>query len=170
MNISDLIERGNPEEEGDVLWLGEEGNQARIQENKAGNGNMPAMQAKTSRNLVIVAILLLSSIGSFGLGYLAGGQGSAGGAGLVVSSIPMTHPTSSMVTATDLTAAVANSGATTGSIPSGGEVVGDSSTHAYYLPWCTQAGKISKTNEVTFATEDAAKSAGYTAGKACSGI
>jgi hypothetical protein len=171
MNISDLLERGNPEGEEDVLWLGQEAQDGKMQQNEAGNGKIPAQHTKMSRNLVVVAILLLSSTASFGLGYLAAGQGGAGGsAGLVVSSIPMTHPTSSMVSATDLSASVAGSGTSTGSIPSGGEVVGDSTTHAYYLPWCTQAGKISKANEVMFATEADAKSAGYTAGAACSGI
>jgi hypothetical protein len=157
MNISDLLGQGNPDGEEEVLWLGEEPNT----QNKASK------QAKLSKNtLIILGIVVLSSVASLSFGLLTAGQGTGSG-GLIVSSIPMTHPTSSLITASVVSATSATS---SGAIPSGREIVGDKSTHAYYLPWCTQVGKISKVNAVWFATEQAAKSAGYTAGKACSGI
>jgi hypothetical protein len=155
MNISDLFGQGNPDGEEGVLWLGEEQNTSYTSDKSSSRAS--------KMTFLIVGIVALSAVASLGIGYLAGGQGS--GAGLVVSSIPMTHPTSSLVTA-----GVGAASSSTGSIPSGGEVVGDSSVHTYFLPWCKQTAQISKAHTVWFATEQAAKSAGYAAGKACSGI
>jgi hypothetical protein len=163
MNISDLLGQGNPDGEEGVLWLGEERNTSYTSQ-KSDKSSSRA----SKMTFLIVGIVALSAVASLGIGYLAGGQGS--GAGLVVSSIPMTHPTSSLVTASVFTAGVGAASSSTGSIPSGGEVVGDSSVHTYFLPWCKQTAQISKAHTVWFATEQAAKSAGYAAGKACSGI
>ncbi len=163
MNISDLLGQGNPDGEDDVLWLGDEQNKA-FTSQKGQGGSSKA--SKTT--FLIVSIVALSAVASLGIGYLAEGQGS--GAGLVVSSIPMTHPTSSLVTASVFDASAGTGASSTGSIPSGGEVVGDSSAHTYFLPWCKQVAQISKAHTVWFATEQAAKTAGYVAGKACSGI
>jgi hypothetical protein len=52
----------------------------------------------------------------------------------------------------------------------GGLVVAARSGNAYYYPWCTGALKIGATNMVWFDSEDAAKKAGYTAGKGCKGL
>ena len=167
MNISELLGQGNPRDqntdEEEVLWMGEEKNAA-LTSKKGQNSSSRA--SKTT--FLIVSIVALSAVASLGIGYVSGGQGS--GAGLVVSSIPMTHPTSSLQTASVFNAGAGSGATSTNSIPDGGQVVGDSSAHAYFLPWCKQVAQISKAHTVWFMSEEAAKTAGYVAGKSCSGI
>jgi hypothetical protein len=171
MNISDFVERSNPE---DREW--EKG------EIPAGQG-MPEAENKTvhtgpnkqltqaqSSTYVIIAVVVLAAAGSLGLGLLAG-RGSAGSSGLIVSSIPMTHPSTATLSASALDASTINAASSSlSSIPSGGEVIGSKSTHMYYLPWCAQVAQISKADEVIFATEQDANTAGFTPGAGCKGI
>ena len=122
-----------------------------------------------SRNVLIIGIMVLSATASLGLGVLAAGQGAAGANGLVVSSIPLSHPEDTSLLSASVLDSVTGGSATT-TIPSGGEVVGDSSSRSYYLPWCAHVGKIVRANEIWFVSEQAAQNAGYTPGKSCKGI
>ena len=173
MNISDLLERGNPEDLDEAV----DGRSTPGDENGAQNGpinvSTPASgtsKSLNSRNYMIIAIIVLSATASLGLGILAG-QGSGSAGGLVVSSVPMTHPSTATLSASALDAATMNSTSSAlSSIPSGGEVIGSRSAHIYYLPWCTQVAQISKSDEVWFSTEQDAKTAGFTPGPGCKGI
>ena len=139
-------------------------------QNKAQNEPTTATKVAISRNYMIIAIVVLAATGSLGFGLLAG-RGSGGATGLVVSSVPMTHPSTSELSASALDASSINSASSSlSSIPSGGEVIGSKSTHSYYLPWCAQVASISKADEVIFATEQDAKTAGFSAGAGCKGI
>ncbi len=42
-----------------------------------------------------------------------------------------------------------------------------STSHLYHFPWCGGAKQISETNKITFATADAAKTAGYSLAGNC---
>ena len=52
----------------------------------------------------------------------------------------------------------------------GGEFIGDKAHEAYYFPWCPAVAKIPTGNSIWFATEAAAKQAGYLPGKNCQGL
>jgi hypothetical protein len=52
----------------------------------------------------------------------------------------------------------------------GGLVVASRSGTAYHYPWCSGASQIKAENQVWFASEEAAKDAGYTASKSCEGL
>lgn len=158
-----MIERGNPSEEDDD-FNPETESKAPAQQLR----NTSRAQAGLSRNVVIVGILILTSSASFGLGMLAGGQGKAStGNGLIVGSVPSAQP-SSALSGADLGSVTTST--STDAIPAGGEVVASKMTRSYYLPWCSQASKITNDDKVWFATEQMAKSAGYAAGKGCAGI
>lgn len=138
MTISNLIERGNPEDmDQDMPVEIQGGNQ--MGSRRGGQGT--SGERLLSRNVVVICILVLTSSASFGLGMLAGQQGSAGAVSIGTTAIP-----------------------------AGGEVVASHATHAYYLPWCSQAMAIKNEDKVWFTDEQMAKSAGYTAGKGCAGI
>jgi hypothetical protein len=104
-----------------------------------------AWKAKIPRDYAIVAVLLLASLASFGLGYLAGteaGQGSL----LPVSEAP-------------------GAGAETS-----GQFVASRSGTKYYLPWCAGADRISDANKIWFASESEARAAGYEPASGCDGL
>ena len=147
MNIADFAERGNPEDMPE--YTGKE-----LSKNSPKPGHFKSLA---------IAIIVLTATASLGLGVLAGQQKS--GAGLVISSTPLSNPKTSTLSANALNAVSAPA-----TLPSGGEVVGDTSTHEYYLPWCKQVWKIASSSVKWFASENEATSSGYTAGKACAGI
>lgn len=97
--------------------------------------------AKVPRDILIIAILILASSASFGLGYLSGvekGQGSE----------PVLK---------------------TPSIVSGeaGQVVASKGGTKYYFSSCSGAGRISDANKIWFVSAEAARAAGYTLGANC---
>jgi hypothetical protein len=127
MTIADLIQRGNPDQ-GDDDWAVDDAPYDNSTEEIPGGtqGEMPSSQPhagshlrtahgsapeKLSKNVVIIAILLLSATASFGLGYLAGKQGSQAN-GLITGSIPNNSGSSTLDTAS-LPAGVTSMGTST---------------------------------------------------------
>ncbi len=107
------------------------------------------MVAKIPRDVLIIAVLILASSASFGLGYLAGtdaGQGSG------------VTPEQSPLTASPAPASAA------------GQVVASKNGTKYYLPTCAGASRIAEANKVWFASPAAALAAGYAPAANCSGI
>ncbi len=92
-----------------------------------------------------MAILVLASVFSFGLGYLAGRD-----AGRIGDSVMFEEPLST--TATE------------------GQVLASKNGTKYYLPWCAGADRIPDANKVWFASSDAAAEAGYTPAANCAGL
>jgi hypothetical protein len=104
------------------------------------------MAARAPRDVLILAVLVLASVLSFGLGYLAGlDVGNTGG--VILETAP--------------TAATAATGQ---------QVVASKSGTKYYLPECAGANRISDANKVWFASAAAAASAGYTPAANCTGL
>ena len=58
----------------------------------------------------------------------------------------------------------------TGGDSSGGSVIGSKTGKKYYFPWCGTVKRIKPENQVTFASVNLAKAAGYTAGGNCKGL
>jgi hypothetical protein len=108
------------------------------------------------RNISIILVLLLTASASFGLGMLAQkGIGQTGDMNISTENLTPGLPAES---------------STTHSIPSGGEVVGSKTAKKFYLPWCSGATALAKTDTIYFATEADAQSDGYVAGGKCPGI
>ncbi len=133
-------------------------------EGRAKNG---IKKGKNERVYLLGTIVVLVAVASLGFGIIEGlSEKSAGSGGLIISSVPLEHPSSATLNA----AQVSNTGEQNNAIPSGGEVVGNKATHEYELPWCQpQVSAIGQSNEAWFASASAAKSAGYTADPTCAG-
>lgn len=97
--------------------------------------------AKIPRDALILAILVLASSLSFGLGYLAG-----------------------------LDAAMQTNDVLTQEVSTSGQVVASKSGTKYYLSECAGAERISDSNKVWFISTEAAKSAGYSPASNCEGL
>jgi hypothetical protein len=104
--------------------------------------------AKMPRDILVIAIVVLASSASFGLGYLAGidaGLSVQAGQGSLLSSLSTAPGTDDQV--------VASKGGT-----------------KYYFPSCTGVAGISDQNKVWFASASAAEAAGYTRAANCTNI
>lgn len=102
-------------------------------------------RGRIPRDILIVAILVLASTLSFGLGYMAG---------LDATRDAGTWPQ------------VGDSFATS----SPGVVVASKSGMKYYLPSCAGVDRISDENKVWFPSKAAAEAVGYTPASDCDGL
>ena len=97
-----------------------------------------AWAAKIPRDALVLSVLLLASLASFGLGYLAGQESGQG-------SISVEMPTSS----------------------ASGAFVASISGTRYYPVSCAGAARISDTNKVYFSSAADAEAAGYQRASGC---
>ena len=96
----------------------------------------------------LILVVLLVALSSFGLGRFSAQEGSQ--SAISIGQAPLQAEPKGMAI---------------------GGLVEDSRTGTvYYFPWCGGATSIKPVNQVWFKTEDAAKSAGYTAAKNCKGL
>ena len=96
----------------------------------------------------VFALILLVSLGSFGLGRL--------------SALEAQKPLIRLQEAPQTASA--------GAITQGGMVIASRSGEVYYYPWCSGAAKILPQNQRVFATVTDAKKAGYRAAQNCKGL
>ena len=104
--------------------------------------------SRIPRDALIIAVLVLASSASFGLGFLAGVD-TGKGSGLEIGQTPMSEV-----------------GTPTGNFG----VVASKNGTKYYFSQCAGAQKISDTNKVWFASASAAEAAGYTLAANCKGL
>ncbi len=98
---------------------------------------------------VIVAIVLLASSASFGLGYLAGKDAGQ---------------------KDELTIEQLEPGVGEAAMAAGGQYVASKTGKSYHLPWCSGAKLIKEENKVWFTTKEEAEARGYTPAGNCPGI
>ncbi len=103
--------------------------------------------ARIPRDVLIIVILILASLLSFGLGYLTGVDAAA-------QRSSATLQASSFVASTT----------------SGQQVIASKNGTKYYFPWCAGAERIAETHKVWFASAASARSAGYTPSANCAGL
>ena len=96
----------------------------------------------------IFGLILLATLGAFGLGRL-----SALEAGKPLIQVSEASQTGAL-----------------GAITPGGSVVASRTGEVYYYPWCAGAAKILPGNQRVFATPAEAKKAGYRPAKNCKGL
>lgn len=106
-----------------------------------------SLVAKAPRDILVLAILILASLLSFGLGYLTGLD-----APVPISSGALSQPTDTL---------------NVQSISAEGRVVASKSGTKYYLPSCAGANRISDANKVWFTSAEAAEVAGYAPASNC---
>lgn len=118
--------------------------------------------SRISPDWLIVAIIVLSASGSFGLGFLAGrdvgekGQLHITERELVGGGVP--------VVSGEL---VAEEQAP---MNAGGQYVASKTGKSYHLPWCSGAKLIKEENKIWFSTKEEAEARGYAPAGNCPGI
>jgi hypothetical protein len=149
---------------------------------------------RVPKDWLVVGIVVLASTASFGLGMLADREmkpapaikiediGRAAGGGPAAAETAVSGagapagPGGEGTVSTQGQAGSAlpgPSGASGGppeAIPAGGQVVASKTGAKYYLPWCATAKRIKPENQVWFASQDAAKAAGYEPAANCKGL
>ena len=103
--------------------------------------------ARVPRDALIIAILALASLLSFGLGYLTGADAAAQGSGTTLK--------------------ISSSAASTAP---GQHVVASENGTKYYFPWCAGADRISEAHKIWFTSAASARSAGYAPSANCAGL
>ena len=111
------------------------------------------LKVKSGAEIVIgewglILVIFLASFSSFGLGRLSATE-SARPPVQVGQAPEETQPRGMVV---------------------GGLVVASKSGSVYHYPWCSGATQIKQENQVWFASEDAAATAGYSPSKSCEGL
>jgi len=108
-------------------------------------GKCKNLVAKIPRDILSISVLILASSASFGLGYLAGQEGSV---------TPLDSPPTALSTVSSTT----------------GQFVASKNGTKYYLPSCAGVDRISEANKVWFVSSNAAETAGYAPAANCKGI
>lgn len=121
---------------------------------------------------VLVGIVVLSSVLSFGLGWLASRDAEAGKGEIWIEEMPLekreavrTAPEQSAIETLPIQPAAA-----AGAMSAGGEYVASKTGTKYYLPWCGTAKRIKDENKVWFGTKAEAEAAGYEPASNCKGL
>lgn len=121
---------------------------------------------------VLVGIVVLSSVLSFGLGWLAARDAEAGKGEIWIEEVPLENREA--VKAAPVKETVeslpAQPAAAVSAMPAGGEYVASKTGTKYYLPWCGTAKRIKEENKVWFATKAEAEAAGYEPASNCKGM
>jgi hypothetical protein len=99
-------------------------------------------------DLLIVFVVILVGVGSFGLGRLSVATGEGTPISMHMAATTVAPPP----------------------LPVGGQVVASRNGSKYYYPWCGGAKTISPANLVWFTSEAKAQSAGYTPASNCKGL
>ncbi|MBI5405481.1 hypothetical protein HY972_00370 [Candidatus Kaiserbacteria bacterium] len=109
-----------------------------------------SLVARVPRDASVLAVLVLASLFSFGLGFLAGLDARRGEGGIVIEESPAVL-----------------GGAVEPAARQGGEVVASKNGTKYYFTECVGAGRIAEANKVRFVSASAAMQAGYTLAANC---
>ena len=105
------------------------------------------------RDVLIVAVLVLASSASFGLGYLAGIDANTAQAG---QGNGLTFESSSPIATTSVSNSLQS-----------GQVIASKNGTKYYFSSCAGANKISDANKIRFSSPSVAEAAGYTLAANC---
>ena len=112
---------------------------------------------------MLVSILVLVALLSFGLGRLSVIYGGGGG-------IEIVYPESTQNAAVLLASETDQAPELPPPPEGGGGYVASKTGAKYHLPWCSGARSIKEENKIYFQTKEEAESAGYTPAGNCKGI
>ena len=126
-----------------------------------------AFMERIPKDLLVVAVLLLSATGSYGLGYLSGRSAGKGSPISIEVAAPVTIDAG---TGTAQPSALASPAAPVASSTGGHAYVASKNGSKYYLATCAAAARISDANKVWFDSPETAKAAGYAPALNCPGL
>ncbi len=121
-------------------------------------------------DILIISVLILASVGSFGLGVLAGKDmaKNAPASSLWIEQLPAAVRSGGGPAGA---AAAVPRAPVTAPVPEGPKVyVASKSGTKYYLPSCGSVKRIKEENKVWFSTKAEAEAAGYEPSTACRGL
>jgi hypothetical protein len=145
----------------------------------AGPVELPEQRRKLPRDAVLVAVLMLASMASFGLGVMAGQEGGGVGKGdKVVIQAPSADEAGSLAPKEATASSTEKNDIPPSNVKkenpatsaAGGQYVASKTGTKYYLPWCGTAKRIRDDNKVWFASKAEAEAAGYEPAKNCKGL
>lgn len=145
---------------------------------EAAIGRRVPLLGRVPDGALLLAVLGLSCLLSFGLGFLSGKE--SGSAQIVIEYPSEAAAQASEIPASSLLAAPAAAGTVQGSavssptpppaVTGGGEYVASKTGKSYHLPWCAGAKQIKEANKIYFSSKAEAEAAGYAPAKNCKGI
>ena len=125
--------------------------------------------SRVPTGVLTALVVILSSLGAFGLGLLEGRAQSQ--KTIITEQVPQVEKRLSTPTSASLSASVATP---TKQVPStltqGGQYVASKNGSKYHLPWCPGAKAMNAANKIWFSTKAEAEAAGYTPASNCKGI
>lgn len=118
--------------------------------------------SRISPDWLIVAIILLSSSGTFALGFLAGRDVGEKGELQITEREMVTGgvPVSDFSEVPEIVPPMS----------AGGQYVASKTGKSYHLPWCSGAKLIKEDNKVWFSSKEEAEARGYAPAGNCPGI
>lgn len=123
-----------------------------------GNNIPEILHSRKTADILLISIIILLGILSFGLGRLSVSRSDTSPVLLCSTATPITGDK----TAQQETIAVP--------ISQGGEYVASKNGSVYHLPWCSGAQRIKEENKVWFTTKEDAEQAGYRPATNCKGL
>lgn len=118
-----------------------------------------------SDDLFLGLVVVLVGIGAFGLGRISKIEGSK--APIRIENEPMAPADTFAPSAPKDTTQEAS---VVGAVGQQDTFVASKSGTKYYFPWCSGAQRIAPANLIHFATQEAAKAAGYSPSSTCKGL
>lgn len=124
-------------------------------------------------DILIVAVIVLASSMSFGLGYLTGRGSGAGEPGFWIENVAATSTRSLPAAAAAAkvrapSIPIAAPGAAL--VPAEGKYLASKNGSRYYLPSCSGAKRIKEENRVWFSSAEDAQATGRTPASNCPGL
>lgn len=116
-----------------------------------------------NKDLLIVLVIILSSLASFGLGRLSKVEENK-------TPIIIGSSTSNSASVIMAGSSVGESSLPEAKTQTGGGYLASKNGTKYYLPWCGGAQKINEKNKITFPSKEEAEKAGYQPAANCKGI
>lgn len=130
------------------------------------------LTSSISREALVVCVVVLACLFSFGLGILAGKTMREGEITITTLPLDQKMPEHFATPSTQQQSATVYQTQTPPEPPilSGGQYVGSKKGSKYHLPWCAGAKAIKEENKIWFASKEEAEKAGYTPAGNCKGI
>lgn len=129
--------------------------------------NVPdILQSRKAFDAIVVLVLVLVALASFGLGRLSVAVVAEGSAGVLLCSegLPVTED------GREGTANALGALGVDGTESERGDYVASKNGSVYHLPWCSGAQRMKEENKVYFVSKAEAEAAGYRPAKNCKGI
>lgn len=125
--------------------------------------------SRVPTGVLTALVVVLSSLGAFGLGLLEGRALSQ--KTITTEQVPQVEKKLTTPTTASLSASAGSVlEPTPPALTQGGQYVASKNGSKYHLPWCPGAKAMNEANKIWFSTKAEAEAAGYTPASNCKGI